>query len=154
MTTLVVGIGNGDRGDDAIGPLVAERVAGLGLPGVEVVVRDEPLSLVEHLVGREDVVVVDAARAGSGPPGTVHVLRVGPAPLRAGVPAVGSHGLGVLEALELARALDRLPPRLTLVGVEVGDVAFGAPLSVQVRDRLEEAVRAVVDLLPGGAGVP
>jgi hydrogenase maturation protease len=148
MSALVVGIGNPDRGDDAVGPLVAARVARLRLPGVEVVTYDEPLALVEHLPGREAVVVVDAARSADGRPGTVHVIRVGSAPLPRDTAALGSHGLGVVEAIELARALGRLPAQLTLIGVEAGAVDMGAPVSQQVRDRLEDAVRAVVDALP------
>ena len=42
MPALVVGIGNRSRGDDAVGPEVASRVAQLGLPGVAVAMLDEP----------------------------------------------------------------------------------------------------------------
>lgn len=152
MTRLVVGVGNPSRGDDAIGPLVAERVARLGLAGVEVVTHDEPLALVEHLAGHEDVVVVDAVRSRGGRPGTVHVIRVGSTPLRRDPVALGTHGLGVAEAVELARALGRLPQRLTLVGVEVQDVEVGAAVSEQAGDVLEDAVRAVVESLRVGVG--
>lgn len=150
MSSLVVGIGNASRGDDGIGPLVAERVAGLRLPDVDVVVHDEPLALLEHLAGHDDVVVVDAARSGGADPGTVHVVRVGSAPLRSNGAALGSHGLGVVEAVELARALGRLPRRLTLVGVEAMDLDLGAALSPPVRGRLDDAVRAVVAALATG----
>ena len=151
MSALVVGIGNPSRGDDGIGPLVATRVAELGLPGVEVVAYDEPLALVEHLAGHDDVVVVDAARTREGRPGAVHVVRVGSAPLPRDAVALGSHGLGVAEAVELARALGRLPRRLTLVGVEAQAVDLGAPLSAPVRDSVDDAVDAVVAALPAAA---
>ena len=151
MSALVVGIGNPSRGDDAIGPLVAARVARLGLAGVEVVTHEEPLGLLERLPGHEVVVVVDAARSRGGHPGTVHVVPVGVTPLPRDAEALGSHGLGVVEAIELARALGRLPQRLTLVGVEVRDLEVGAAVSEQVRDRLDDAVRAVVDALPAAA---
>ena len=36
---LVLGVGNPTRGDDGAGPCVAEQVAALGLPGIEVVVE-------------------------------------------------------------------------------------------------------------------
>ena len=147
MSALVVGIGNPSRGDDAVGPEVASRVARLDLPGVEVVVYDEPLALVEHLATHEDVVVVDAASP-RGAAGSVHVVRVGSTPLRHDSSVFGSHGLGVAEAVELARALGRLPRRLTLVGVEAGSFDVGAPLSARVRDCLDDAVRAVLDALP------
>lgn len=149
MTALVVGVGNPDRGDDGIGPVVAARVAHLCLPGVEVVAECEPLGLVEHLAEHEDVVVVDAARSGSGHPGTVHVIRVGATAVPAGsAPLLGSHGLGVVAAIELARALGRLPPRLTLVGVEARVLDVGAPMSEEALGCLDDAVRAVVAALP------
>ena len=146
MSALVVGIGNRSRGDDAVGPEVAEHVAALGVPGVEVVVHDEPLALVEHLGLHDEVVVVDAVGP-HGEPGRVHVVHVGSAPLRGDSPVLGSHGLGVAEAVELARTLDRLPRRLTIVGVEGASFDLGAPMSEQVRTRVDEAARIVVGVL-------
>lgn len=147
MTALVVGIGNRLRGDDAVGPEVAERVAALGVPGVEVVVHDEPLALVEHLGHHDEVVVVDAA-APRGEPGRVHVVLVGATPLGEDSPALGSHGLRVADAVELARALNRLPRRLTVVGVEGVTFDLGAPLSEEVRAQVDDAARIVVGVLP------
>jgi hydrogenase maturation protease len=143
---VVVGIGNPARGDDGVGPQVAARIAALDLPGVRVVVRGDPLGLLDELDG-DQVVVVDAVR-GAGPPGAVQVRVVG----RRGLPRPstgppGTHGLGVAEVVELARALDRLPRRLVLVGVEAGSFAHDRPLTGVVRDGVERAVRAVLDCL-------
>lgn len=143
---LVVGIGNRSRGDDGVGPEVAARVAGLDLPGVTVMVCEEPLALVEHVNGYDEVVVVDAVHSG-GDVGQVQVRLVGAEPLPRQGHAIGSHGLGVGDAVELARALGRLPHRLTLVGVEAETFLLGAPLSAEVRDHLDAAVRAVTDAL-------
>jgi hydrogenase maturation protease len=142
VTALVVGIGNCSRGDDGAGPEVATRVAELDIPGVHVIVEDEPLALIEHFAAHDDVIVVDAVKPG-GDAGRVHVRVVGPDPLPRHVHAIGSHGLGVVEAVELARALGRLPRRLTLIGSEAETLSAGAPLSAQVADRLVDAVRAV-----------
>ena len=147
MTSLVIGIGNRSRGDDAVGPEVASRVAQLGLPGITVVVLNEPIALVEQLGTHDDVVVVDAIDP-RGHPGRVHVRHLGCAPLGDEPPALGSHGLGVAHTVELARALGLLPKRLTLVGVEARTFRLGAPLSLLVRDSLRDAVEAVVTALP------
>lgn len=151
MTALVVGIGNRSRGDDAVGHEVASRVAQLGLSGVAVVVLDEPMALVEQFATHDHVVVVDAIDP-RGHPGKVHVRDVSSAPLHREPPALGSHGLGVADAVELARALGRLPRRLTLVGVEARTFRLGAPLSMLVRDSLMAAVKAVVMALPVTTG--
>jgi hypothetical protein len=50
--------------------------------------------------------------------------------------------LGIAAAVDLARALDELPRRLALVGVEGGEFAVGAAPSREVRDAIPAAVRA------------
>jgi hydrogenase maturation protease len=60
--TLVLAVGNPSRGDDALGPLAAERLAALNLSGVEVLVEFQ--LQVEHaldLTGRRRVLFVDAS---------------------------------------------------------------------------------------------
>jgi hydrogenase maturation protease len=142
---LVLGIGNSMRGDDGVGPAVAARVAGLGLPGVEVVTDGEPTSLLDHLgqPSPPDVVVVVDATAPGPEPGRVRVHQVGPERLVRPGPASGSHGLGVADVVELARALGLLPGRLTLVGVEAESMRLGEGLSEAVRRSVGDAVRAV-----------
>jgi hydrogenase maturation protease len=78
----------------------------------------------------------------------VHVRNVSSGPLRRDPPVLGSHGLGVADAVELARALGRLPGRLTLVGVEARTFQSGAPLTARVRESLGDAAEAVVAALP------
>lgn len=66
--TLVFGWGNPSRGDDALGPLLIERVAALQLPGVECL-TDFQLQ-VEHaldLEHRRRVLFVDASRDAPAP---------------------------------------------------------------------------------------
>jgi hydrogenase maturation protease len=60
---------------------------------------------------------------------------------------VGSHGLGVADAVELGRSLGRLPRRLTIVGVEGMSFTLGSGISGPVLEHLDEAVRAVVSAL-------
>ena len=141
---LVAGVGNPDRGDDGAGPQVVARIAALGLPGLDLVDQAEPLDLVSHLRERDSVVIVDAS-APRGRPGRVQVHRVEDAPLISGGPgADGTHGLGVAEAIELARALGRLPSRLVLIAVEAASFEHGRTLSPAVRAGLDEAVQAVL----------
>ena len=144
-SALVLGIGNRTRGDDAAGPEVADRVASLHLPGVRVVVADGPLTLVDHLGTYDVVVVVDAVQPG-GSPGRLWVHDVGHRPMRRpSATSIGSHGLGVSDAVALARSVGRLPGRTTLVGIEAHSFQLGEPLSTPVHDRLDDAVSAVID---------
>ena len=62
---LVIGYGNTLRGDDGIGPAVAEAVAALGLPGVRVIVAHQLTpELAADLADAQLVVFVDAAVGG------------------------------------------------------------------------------------------
>jgi hydrogenase maturation protease len=154
----VVGLGSIDRGDDAIGPVVAglvrEKVAAGGENDVRVVEHEDPTALVE-LMDRVDVlVIVDAVRSG-GTGGTVTVREVGqgePALAeRTGSGPVGTHGLGLATAIELARALDRLPARVVVVGVEAVRFEHGQELSPLVAAAVTTAVGEVIAVVRGTA---
>ena len=113
-------------------------------------VATDPTRLVDDMVGTELVVVVDAVRSGA-PAGTVTVVETGagrpPLPARTGPDAAATHGIGLADALELARALDRLPARVVVVGVEAAGFEVGAPTSPGARAGIPEAVGAVLDLI-------
>ena len=141
---LLVGVGNRLRGDDGVGLEVAHRVAGLHLDGVDVVVA-EPLDLVDLLVGHQQVVVVDAARP-DGEPGRVRVHAVDADAIEDRRDA-STHGIGVGQALELARAFGGLPERLVVVTVEAHRVDVGAGLSEPVEAAVDQAVAAVLAAL-------
>ena len=51
-----------------------------------------------------------------------------------------THGLGLAEAIELGRALGRLPARLVVYAIEGQGYATGAPLSPPVARAAEEVV--------------
>jgi hydrogenase maturation protease len=156
---LVVGLGSPDRGDDAVGPTVARRVAALRLPGIEVVEREDPTALIDVWDGRRLTVVVDAVSS-NGEPGTLMIMEsgVGSAPLTAdawaGTGRGGTHAFGLAAAVELSRALNRLPRRLVLVGIEAGGLEHGEPLSAPVSAAVQPATEAIIGLLSQAGAVP
>ncbi|WP_437707110.1 hydrogenase maturation protease [Sorangium sp. So ce448] len=120
MTARIIGLGQRAAGDDAAGLAVIEALRRRGLPGdTEVVEARDATALVSLLQTPSAVVVVDAVLA--SPPG--EVLDLSPSDLAAGAPVpVSTHGLGVGQAIELARitAPDRLSPDIRIVGVSIG----------------------------------
>jgi hydrogenase maturation protease len=129
---LVVGIGSAARGDDAAGLIAARRLGGIELEG-------DPSALIDLLDGVEDAVVIDAVRS-DAPPGTVHRIAVGDAPVAALPRGASTHLIGLAEALELARVLGRLPPRTTVYGIEGGRFGLGDALSPVVAAAVERVV--------------
>jgi hydrogenase maturation protease len=133
---VIVGVGNDWRGDDAVG-LVAARHLRSTLPDVRVLELDgDPGALLDAWSGVREAIVIDAVRSGA-PPGTIHRLDVSSHPLPSGLRAGSTHALGLAEAVELGRALDRLPARLELYGIEAGRLATGMGLSPAVARAVE-----------------
>lgn len=136
---LVIGVGNRDRGDDAIGPLVADMFA--GRDDVETLVAEGDLSdLALRWARHHQVVIVDAIVSGRKPGTVVQIDALDERlPIDGGL--VSSHGVGVTEAIELARVLGRLPQRLTIIGVESTAFAQFDELTPDVAD----AIRSIAD---------
>ena len=85
-------------------------------------------------------VVVDAVSSGAEP-GTVHRFDAVAAPLPARLrTSTSTHAVGLTEAIELARALGRLPDRLIVYGIESGRFEAGAALTPAVRAALDAVV--------------
>jgi hydrogenase maturation protease len=145
MTPLVIGVGHRDRCDDAVGPLVADAVR-RHRPQYDVVTVTTPVRLVDTWIDRDQVVIVDAVRTGQLV-GNITVDEVGEGRIAARSGAGGSHGFGVGDAIELGRALGRLPRRVVLVGIEAADFAPGTRLTDEVAAAVESATEAVLDLV-------
>jgi hydrogenase maturation protease len=129
---LVIGIGNSDRGDDGVGRLVARGLCGRVPEGVEIKETDgEVTRLLDLLAGADVAWLVDAAVSGAAP-GTIRRLDPVAAPLPRTMFPFSSHGQGLAEAVELARALGSLPRRLVVYAIEGAEFAPGAPLSPAV----------------------
>lgn len=146
MTTkplLVLGLGNDILTDDAVGLRVAQAIRARfsGHPAVEVVDCCEMgLSLLDYIVGHDDLVVVDSVQTGQAPPGHIH--EVGEADLPT-LPGMSPHFLGVGEILTLGRKLGQhMPTRVKIFAVEVADPFT---LSEELSPALAAALPRVVE---------
>lgn len=136
----VIGVGNPDRGDDAVGLDVARRVRDAAPPGVTVTELDgDQLALLDAWDGAEEVYVVDAICSG-GEPGSVCRFDASGA-LGARFTHRGTHTFSLADVIELARALNRLPGRLTGYGIEGASFQLGTQLSPEA----EAAGRTVAE---------
>jgi hydrogenase maturation protease len=114
---------------------------------VEVLEREgEPTSLIDSWEGAHAVWLVDAVSSGAEP-GTVHRLDASEHELPAALFRASTHHLGLAEAVELARAVGRLPRRTIVYGIEGSSFETGEVLSDEVEAaaaRVAEAVRKEV----------
>ena len=139
---VVIALGNRFRGDDGIGPFVADRLNGRLHACTIVEGCDDAMALVSAWESAALAVVIDAAVSGAAP-GTIRRLEAGAQPLPRDLARCSSHGLGLAEAVELGKALGRLPARLVIFAVEAGTLEPGAALSPEVTVAVNEVVRNV-----------
>jgi hydrogenase maturation protease len=150
--SVVVCIGNAYRRDDGVGLAVAERLSERVPADVAVLTSEqEPSRLLDLWEGATLAVVVDAACSG-GEPGTVHRIDAAAEPVPAGIHRSSTHAFGVGDAVELARALGRLPPRVVVLGIEGAEFTAGEGLSAAVEGAVEHAVELVLEELAAVAG--
>lgn len=146
---LVLAWGNPSRGDDALGPMLAERLLAhaeaASLAGRVEVLTDFQLQ-VEHaldLLGRERVLFVDAA-LDLAEPFTVRPLQAA----RGG--GIGSHALAPEAVLQVYEDLHgHAPPASTLLAIRASAFELGAAPSVQALKALDQAVAWVCRWLTG-----
>jgi hydrogenase maturation protease len=138
---LVIGIGNDYRHDDAAGLEVARRLKQQASPSCDVHEQTgEGTALMDLWKDAEGVIVVDAVHSGASP-GTVHRfdahLQTVPAPIFRD----STHSFGLIEAIELSRALKQLPSSLVVYGIEGEDFEAGTGLSAAVSRAVDQFVQ-------------
>ena len=141
----VVGLGSQLSGDDAVGLILVdrlgERLADLPLTCVRWPDAD-PLTLAHDLLALPGaVVLVDCADMGL-PPGSHRLLGLDEVRLNVRLRPVSVHGIGVAEALELARRLGFAQP-VHLFAVQPYSVEPAAPLSRELDAELPTLVDAL-----------
>lgn len=144
----VVGLGQSVAGDDGFGAAVVRALRERVLPsGVEVEHLGDPSALAALLETNVPVILVDAVLGAA--PGDLLLLT--PDELAVRAPSrVSSHGLGVTEALELARVVDAGAglPVVHIVAVTIArPVRYREGLSAEVAAAVPRAADRVLQLL-------
>ncbi|MCF8719128.1 hydrogenase maturation protease [Nitrospina gracilis] len=145
-TILILGIGNLWRGDDAAGRHAARRVAE-HITSSAVTVREvegEGAAVMEALDGPDAAILIDAVESGA-PPGTVHCWDVSAESMNAKFLRCSTHNFSVHDAVEMARALDKLPARVFVFGIEGKEFSPGQAVSPEVEASMDNLVARVLD---------
>jgi hydrogenase maturation protease len=147
--TLIIGLGNEYRRDDAVGLIVARRLKDAAPEHVRVLEQSgEGAGLMESWKDADAVILIDAVHSGAKP-GTLHRLDAHAQPIPTRFFHYSTHAFSVAEAIELARALGQLPPRLILYGIEGKTFEAGLGLSPEVEKAAQKVVGRVLGDLRG-----
>jgi hydrogenase maturation protease len=143
--TFIIGLGNQYRRDDAVGLIVARCLKEQAPEHVRVLEETgEGVALIESWKDADAVILIDAVNSGAEP-GIVHRLDAHTQPIPAQFSHCSTHAFSTAEAIELARALGQLPPRLIVYGVEGRTFEAGVGLSPEVEKAAQKVVERVLD---------
>jgi hydrogenase maturation protease len=144
----VIGLGQAAAGDDQVGLAVIEHLREAGAPeGLELLAVPEPSALLPLLETPGPVVLVDAVLA--APAGEVLVLEPEELEQR-GISTLSTHGLGVTQAVALARLLSpaAVSPSIHIIGVSISrPERFQQGLSLEVAAAVPRAAEHVLRIL-------
>jgi hydrogenase maturation protease len=138
----VIGYGDPQRGDDAVGQVVAEQVAAWGMPEVhaDAVHRLTP-DLAETVAASACVMFVDARALGDHRSGSAHVSIQPIAPVH--VNSVFGHITDPRDLLALTETLYGAHPRAWRIHVPALEFGFGSQLSSKAQEGVQAALRVV-----------
>jgi hydrogenase maturation protease len=151
VKTIVIGLGNPILGDDGVGWRVAEDVRLQLDPDLHVDVDYLSLggiSLMEHLVGYERVILIDAFLSDEEP-GAIHVARLDEIPNYSAFHITNAHDTSLQNAMKLGRDLGaQLPEDVIVVGISIRRAYdFSEELSPPVAAVISQAVQIVVEFV-------
>ncbi len=98
----------------------------------------------EAWIGARTVIVVDAVSSDSRP-GSIFRFDAAQQPLPGKIFQCSAHALGLHEAVELSRALNRLPQRFIIYGIAGKSFGIGGPLSAEVKEGVRQVVERVLE---------
>jgi hydrogenase maturation protease len=146
-TSLIIGVGNLYRSDDAVGIMIARKIKQTVSNGVSVKeLSGEGTSLMDSWQGYEQVYIVDAVSSGVSP-GSIHRMDASKEPIPSKFFSCSTHDFGVAEAIEMARALGQLPRKLLLFGIEGNNYQPGEKMSAEVEQAMEFVADEVLQLV-------
>jgi hydrogenase maturation protease len=139
----VIGLGDPDHADLAVGIQVVRALSGRVPPDVVLLEDGDPLTVLEQWEKFGTVILVDVVRSGS-PLGTVQVFdgRHLPPLVRAGI--LASHGFSMREIIGVGEALGTLSKTVRVIGIEGPEFSPGLPLAPEVEVSVAAAVDAVL----------
>lgn len=141
--TLIIGIGNEFRSDDAIGIVILRKLKEkIGNKAKVLEHSGDGASLMESWKDASKVILIDAVAFGASP-GTIHFIDAVKTKFPKETKHHSSHLFGAADAVETARVLKKLPPVFHIYGIEGKSFEMGTKISQEVIEAAEEVMKRV-----------
>jgi hydrogenase maturation protease len=141
--TLVIGIGNEFRSDDAAGLIAARKIREINYEGLDVEESaGDGAGLMDMWAGRRNVILIDAVLSGAAP-GTVHRLELSNRLLPSEFFKFSTHLFSIPQAIYLSASLGTLPDKLIILGIEGKSFTAGEVVSYEAEEAINNIVKIV-----------
>jgi len=142
---ILIGLGNQFRGDDGVGLYIA-RMVSEQLPEIIEVIDGVPdgYALLDSWDNSSRVYIFDCAVSGKTP-GTIFRFDA----LNKEIPTdyfdgFSTHSISLVDALKMARVMNRLPRSIIVYGIEGKEYSAGDRLSPEVRQSADKLADVVI----------
>ena len=143
--TVVIGIGNEFRSDDAVGLMTVRKLRSEAPEGLGLIEHNgEGASLLETWKNCDLVFVVDAVSSGARS-GSIHRFFANTERIPEDLFSSSSHAFGLAQAIEMSRVLGQLPQCLIVYGIEGKAFEAGQNLSPDVEAASVEVIKRILD---------
>ncbi len=142
--TLIVGIGNTLKGDDGVGPLVCERLAGK----ICAEVTDTgtvPENYIQPIIKKapQNLLIIDAIDFGASP-GAINIFK----PEQISSFAFSTHTLS--PRLFIDMIMQQIKVDVYLLGIQPAQTQLGQNVSNQVSEAIQQLAEALTEIFPPG----
>ena len=139
----VIGLGNLLKGDDAIGPVVIEKLSkSYNESELNLVdIGADAISLLDWLIGKDPVVIIDCAKMGKEP-GDVVEFDVNDANISRVYNTFSLHGFSFGDVYKMASQMGPVAP-CKIIGVEPKHINFNEDLSNEVEASIPKIINIV-----------
>ena len=146
---VIIGVGNILLRDEGVGVHVAQELQKRAWPS-DIQVLDGGLAgigLLDFFAEASKVLLIDAADMNRSP-GTLVRFTPEEVRSRAGDLRFSSHDVGLMEVLDLAKALGHGPADIVILGIQPKEISWGMDLTPEVQAAVSKAVDAVLAEVP------
>lgn len=143
----IIAVGNDLYGDDGVGKAVLHALEQIPeMNSIELINgATDALGLIDHFENTAHVILVDAAQMGEEP-GTVKVFSKDEVRLNIKMDHLTVHGISLAETFDIAEAVDKLPEKITIIGIEPENIGISEKLSDAVKQSIPNVVSQIINL--------
>ncbi len=140
--TLIVGIGNLLKGDDAVGPLVCQQLAGKTCAEL-IDAGTVPENYIQPIIEKapQNLLIIDAIDFGATP-GTIRIFK----PEQLGSLVISTHTLSPHLFVDMVRRSIKVD--VYFVGIQPAQTQMGQSLSDQIKQAVQQLTHTLAEIFP------